>query len=487
MQSAKLTKILACFSKKQWDDFTYFLKLPYLKVHKKHHEIYAYIKTRYRRQQKKNAEPETFFPSKDRLKKKFFPEASDFKKMNKHLSILHHHACSFLVMEKTQKAPYLMDLIIIQTTLEAKEYSYAETVLNRVWGKIEQETDDWLARYQFSLIRDRFYSETQNPNRGAALAQIEDSLDDFYLIAKLKNYCMQLSQQQAVNNFKINKNQAVFEDYLNNYVEQRDYLPIIFQAYYQVLQVLQQREASKAIENIGIILKKHKDRFSLKELKDIQTYTLNHNIYLLNYGQTQPLNVLKIYQTLLASDIVYTDVAGMRLEDYLNIAILAANLQSHQWLEGNFIPNYTQLLPEKYQQNAENYVLGECAFNRQSWIEAFEYAYQIPAANPDFKLLRGGLLLRIAYEADLVNASDLHDYEFQTVLQNFRSQLVYNKIKVNPAIRAYQNLVNFTQRIYNLRNAQNIEKRARSLRQDLLNEPIVAKKAWLLKKIREVL
>ena len=487
MQSRKLARILTCFSKKQWDGFTHFLKLPYLKVHKKHHEIYAYIKTRYRRQQKKNAEPETFFPSIDRLNHKFFPKDSNFKRLTTHLYVLHQHVRSFLAMERTRENTLLLDLTSIDIAIQAEEYSYAETAMDRVWKEIGQEADDWYTRYQFSLLRDRLYSETQHPNRGITMTQIEASLDDFYLIAKLKNYCMQLNEQQAVNNFKINNNQKIFEDYLNNYVKQRDYLPIILRAYYQVLQVLQQRNAPESIKNLGKLLKENTDSFTKKERENIQVYIRSNSTYLLNYQKAKPLNVLRVYQASLASDIAYTQATGMPLGVYMNITILAATLQYHEWLEDDFIQKYTELLPTKHQGNAENYALGECAFNRKSWIEAFEYAYQIPAANSDFKLTRGALLLRIAYEADIANASDLHDYEFQTVLQNFRSQLVYNKIKINPAIRAYTNFVNYTQRIYNLRNAKKIEQRAKKLYKNLSKEVLIAKKSWLLSKVEEFL
>ncbi|MFK7904398.1 MAG: hypothetical protein AB8B69_04695 [Chitinophagales bacterium] len=480
---------MVCFSKEEWSNLGHFLKLPYLnKVYKKHREIYGYLKTYYWLQKKRKTDSKTLFPSSDTLNSKFFPDAKDFKPLNKHLSTLHKNARLFLASEKAMNTPQEVDLISVERAISASKYHYAKLDLDNTWEKVKQETDDWYLRYQFALNKGSLNLRLKRPNRIASLEVVEKSLDDFYILAKLINYCHQLSAQQSLRNFKINENQKIFEAYLDYYHSQRNYHPIFFQIYYSILNIFRNKQVQLSIKAIDSILVVHKEKFPPEKLMRIRSFLLSHCTHLLHAQQTTPSKVLKIYQMLLDSGILSTKEGSFKLNYYVNILILAIRTEAFDWLKEEFIPKYTKMLLPEYQKTAINYGDAEYYLSQKDWKKAFDSAYKIPAWDKNFKFLRGATIIQAAYEMEKINFNDLGDkYYITTVIQNFKSQLTYKKNDNSSQVKAYKNFTNFVQRIHNLEKAKNKYERAFKLKKIIQEEKLVARKAWLNEKLNRYL
>lgn len=491
MKSSKLASLIACFSKEEWDRLGHFLKLPYLdKVHKKHHQLYAYLKTYYWKRKEQGYSHGALFPTTDKLNSIFFPDAQNSKPLSKHFSKLHKNARLFLASEAAMNNSQEVELVSIRKTISQKEYHYAKLAIKRMWKQNEQETNDWHLRYELAVSNFNLQNNIQD-SKQVKLELIEsvgNCLDDFYIITKLKSYCRLIEGQQSLNNSKISENQKTFEDYLDYYYSKISYRPIIFQVYYNILKILRDREIKSSIETIDHLLSTNKEKFTHFERKKIQSFLLNHCTYLLHSQKITLPEVFKIYQWLLESGILSSEKDSFGLPYYLNILIIGIRIEAFTWLKEKFIPIYTNKLPIEYQTMAGNYGNAEYHFSQKDWKKAFDYAYDIPPRNKTFKLLRGAVLVQAAYEIEKSNLKDLPDlYDTLATIQNFKGQLTNKKIKVSRPIKAYRNFVKFTKRIYNLQKATNKYDRAIKLERIIQDENIVARKIWLLEKLNEFL
>jgi len=481
---------MACFSKKEWNNFGHFLKLPYLnKVHKKHHEIYEYLKTYYWLQKEKNGNRKTTFPSSDKLSSIFFPDAKNSRPLNKHLSRLHQNARLFLASQSIMNDSKEVDLISIRKAISDKEYHYAKVATKRVLTEIEQEGDDWFLRYQLTMTNSKLHLEMQGlRDRISFLKATENSLDDFYIIAKLNNYCHQLAIQQSVNNFKISENQKNFEAYLDHYHSNTPSHTAVFQLYYNVLNVIRDRQVQSSIKTVDHLLSVNKNKFSPYKVRQVQNLLLNHCTHLLHSQKMTPSEILKMHQLLLSSGILSTEEGSFHIIYYKNILVLAIITKSFIWLKEKFIPQYTKMLLPEYQVTAIDYGDAEYHLSQKSWKKAFDCAYKIPSKSQAFKFVRGTILIQAAYEMERANFKDLDDkYDTSTTIQNFKAQMTYKNIRVSREVKAYRNFVKCIKRIYNLEKAKKKSDRAVRLQKIIQEEGLIARKMWLNEKLKKYL
>ncbi len=485
MKSSKLVGILACFSKEQWNQFEHFLHLPYLNVHKRHHEIYAYLKSRYWRQKRNRVEKEGLFPLKSKLCAKFFPDdQKDYKRLNKHLSNLHRHAQSFLALEQLRKAPDELDIVSTQVAIHAKEYHYAEVAINRLWKKMEKETEDWFLRSELCFANNLLQDNINPKKKISSLVKVEESLDDLYLFHQIRNYCLQFTQQIQLGS-EATEYRPYFETYIEHYIARRQYIPALFRIYYCILKILKRENAPSFLHALTQLLQNHKTHIPKFNIKEVQTSLLNHHILLYHSHKIKGQELLNVYQVFLQAGTLVDSNGYLSLKQYRSLIIIASKAKTHEWLKSELIDKHLYLLEEKNRELASFLAKGEYEFICNNWKEAFNLASQIVSEDIIFKFSRGTLLVQAAYEMEKHNiGNSISRYEFSRTLQNFIALLNYYKSTHKRIVQVYLSFANAMQRIYNIESAKNKQNRATQVLNSIKTLKEIAKKDWLIEKAR---
>lgn len=494
MQTTKLAEILNCFSTEEWNRFRHFLDLRYLRVSQKQKKIYDYIKEYNFREKKKPTKKGLLFPSKARLCKKFFSasQCKNFDLLTRNLSVLHQHTRSFLASERVRNEERELELTNIQKALGSRQHNYAKLAINRNWNEIKEETHDWYIRYVFVQAMSNLYIQlNNNPLRTTSLLLKDETLDDYYLIERLRNYCLQLVHQYLDKNFQIPLYQQSFEVYLDAYMKRKAYLPAIFRAYYFLFKIFQRQEEEEGLEKLREIFMEEQEKIPENYLDEIQTFLLNHYAILTNKGQKKHLDLLGIYQIFLHADMLKKKDGYIPVLQYKSLVILAVQANAYQWLKNELIKKTIKQVPPDYQKIAANHAYSEYHFGIKNWKEAFDFAFDIPSNNKIYKFSRGTLLIRTAYELEQIGfvETETHvdntesKYSYHKQIQNFASQIRNNQSLDYRIKNRYLNFVSFNRKLYRLGGNNENSEMASEVLQELEKEKNIANKAWLRQRI----
>ncbi len=494
MQATKLAKILNTFLDEEWNRFGHFLELPYLGVRKKQKMLYAYIKAYNFRKKKEPGKKSILYPSRDKLCKKFFSpqQCKNFGLLNKHLSALHQHAREFLALEEARNNPQKLELLSIQKALETNQHHYAELAIHRIWKTMTQETGDWHLRYCFVGKMDLLYFQLRDGRRKKSLLLKDESLDDYYLILRLRNYCLQLIHQYLDKNFQIPSYQKSFEAYIEVYRNRKTYTPAIFRAYYYLFKIFTQQEEELSLEKIKAIFMEEQHKIPDDSLNEIQNFLLNHLSLLIRKHQKQPAELLSIYQVLLHADTLREKHDNYILTlRYKSIVTLAVQSKAYQWLKTELIDLFINMVNPDDQETASNHALSEYYLGIGDWKQAFDLAFNISSYDNSFKFSRGTLLIRSAYEleqSDLIETlsdEEKNKYDYHRQIENFASQIRNNQTLSETVKKRYMNFVNFNRKLYHLENAGPNPEHISIILIELNQETNVANKTWLVQKFEQ--
>lgn len=317
---------------------------------------------------------------------------------------------------------------------------------------------------------DKFQVRRIQRTNKITLEDFDQSLDNFYLTQKIKNYCNALNYKSIVNkDFEIGFIE-LFINELNKNIETHS--PSV-QVYYQVMLTLSDVDDETHFHSLREALNTHGDLFPQPELRDLYIFAQNYCIKKINTGKKEYFKELfEIYNTLLEKGTIFNN--GELLPwDFKNMVAVGLRISKFDWIE-NIIRKYSGHLPDDFRENAITYNLATVYFYKREYDKVIELLRELEYQDLYYALDGKWLLIKTYYELD-------EPEPMEALLESFRIFLLRNKLISKLKERQYLNLIRFVKKMNRL--PYNNQQAAQKLQKKIEESGAVADKKWLLEKI----
>jgi len=326
--------------------------------------------------------------------------------------------------------------------------------------------------YQYELeqsIYDLHRYELER-NTKSNIESIALNLDRFYLAEKLRYYCTVLNHQHlAALNYQI-----LFIEEIIEHVEKHDYSdvpPIVL--YYQILLTYKDPENKAHYDRLKQLIENHIHLFPESEAKEIIDAALNYGIKRMNAGEEEYVReVFNLYNKSLENKLLM--IRGQITPwSFKNVITIALRLREFDWVE-SFIHDYSQLLDERYRDNAITFNLAQLYFYRKEYQKVIQQLNQVEYEDMTYNLNSKTLLMASYYELDEIEA-------LGSLLDTFRVYL--NRNKELPATRRkhYLNTISIVRKLSKIINGDT--KQIEKLTTEVETTQGVVSKNWILEKL----
>jgi hypothetical protein len=307
-------------------------------------------------------------------------------------------------------------------------------------------------------------------NTKSNIESIALNLDRFYLAEKLRYYCTVLNHQHlAALNYQI-----LFIEEIIEHVEKHDYSdvpPIVL--YYQILLTYKYPENKAHYDRLKQLIEDHIHLFPESEAKEIIDAALNYGIKRMNAGEEEYVReVFNLYNKSLENKLLM--IRGQITPwSFKNVITIALRLREFDWVE-SFIHDYSQLLDERYRDNAITFNLAQLYFYRKEYQKVIQQLNQVEYDDMTYNLNSKTLLMASYYELDEIEA-------LGSLLDTFRVYL--NRNKELPATRRkhYLNTISIVRKLSRITNGDS--KQIEKLTTEVETTQGVVSKNWILEKL----
>lgn len=326
-----------------------------------------------------------------------------------------------------------------------------------------------------SLMRD-FYLEkhattiTQNPTETETLRVLAHSTDVHYLTHRLHLICLELAQK---NVYSAGDDDPLHRDViaLAEREEWRD-LPAIstYLATYRMLRYPAENGYYQAfMQNLEAV----KKAFSIDEMRQFYTFSINHCIRQTNRGErNMNLEVLQLYRLALEAGYLFENGLLSRFT-YHNIVAAGLRCGELDWVE-EFIYRYNPVLERKYRDSSLSFNLARLQYARQRFDSVLTLLQKANYHDPLFNLAAKTLLLKTYFVLD--------EYDLLVSHLDAMRNYIHRKKVIGYHRTNYLNIIRYTERIMNPRS---YDRPAREkLRKEIEKEPVLTEKEWLMECLR---
>lgn len=483
MDTTKFAQLFILLSQKEAEAFLQFIELPYLKVPSKSKVLFNSFYASYWLP-KEN--PKKHLLSREELQRKHFADQdTNFHQLNKSTSNLHFYLQQFLALESARGDKKQLEATATQVAINRGAYHYASVALNRKEKELEEKSGVQLDAYSLAEEKDRLYYYEGNVKRTESLQQVEQKLDDFYFITKLKNQCLRLSRNIPSNDSP--EKLAIFETYLEEYKKSTP-PSLLFQLYDTAAQLLKEIAIAENMQQLRRLMEQFKNQIPPTDAQIIRDIIFTHYTLQFNHRKMSPKSVLTEFQGLLREKTLVAENGGFQTNYYRNIVAVAIQAKDATYAR-QFSAAYKHRLEEKDQENVYEYSLGTCDFAEGNWREAMNHAEQVEGK--EFKFSRGSLLLRSAFEYQLDVAGEwkiVKQYDFERIHTNFMALLRRHPQKQRKKqYTAYKNFADYIEELNRLYFEVNDRKeKIEKLQEKVMDQQLLVGKSWLLEKIKEI-
>lgn len=398
----------------------------------------------------------------------------------------------------------LVERFFIQTKLENNEALKQELLLSALLGKrldkiFEKRLKKTQQAHSQTPIRDRQYFYQQYLLEQQAdlferkkrkmvsnplLQNKVDQLDLFYLLSKLRESCEMMNRQNILS---IQYEMRLLTEVLAHIEAEKAYyqnFPSVM-IYYQVLLMLKDFDEERHYYALKKLLSTDNIVLQRIEVREIFQYAQNYCIKKVNSGKDIFMGeLLGWFKRALGLELLTID--GYLLEwDYKNIVTVGLRLKEYDWTK-EFIHQYKDELRKEVQENAFHYNLATYYYGMGDYEKAVATMLAVELTDVVYYLGSKSLLLKIYYETNESEA-------LYALLEAFRIYLLRNKVLSKYQRSIYQNLIRFTKRAYKIKQEQDFQTTehinylVEQLKMDIETHSNIANKAWLVKKIQDLL
>ncbi|MEZ4888532.1 MAG: hypothetical protein R3E32_27660 [Chitinophagales bacterium] len=458
---------MSSISQKEWRNLKEYVASPFFNKNKHIIELLdiIYKCLFYQKQQ---------FPNKEYLWKKLFPS----KKYNDQrlfilMSKLDKLCTDYITYQYIQEVNVTRQIFTLRASLHRKTLKHFKRTFDATQTELKDQSlrnADYYYHDYLLKVEEDFYNQPNSQQRN--LLGVIQSLDYYYLVAKLRYLCSFLNRKDLLQVEEQAEIQA-FIDYLNQFDLRK---LAVLRMYKLTLMTLVHPEKEENYHTLKSLLNYHKDLLAKDETKDIYQYLQNYLVKKLNTGKEEYLrDLFLLYQDML-ENVLLKEGGGLNLQHFKNIVTTALRLQEFEWTR-KFIEENHKKLPEQDQADAYCYNMGNLNFYQQKFQDAMTNLLKVNSRNLSYNLGAKSILLKSYYE--------LHEEDaLFSLIHSFSTYIRRNKVLSDSNKRNYKNMLKFIKKLSSLKRGET--KKAEQLLKTLNEKSHVMEKQWLMRKIQAI-
>ena len=394
MQNSKLIDLLKTFEKEDWRWFRKFLLSPYFNSRE---ELIPFCD--YLRKQAPEFKEKTI--RKEKVFKKLYPkEKYDEKKISYTMNFLLGQAELFLAQREIELNSPLINNYLLKSLVNRqldKHYKFqSEKSIKKLVDYKTESLDYYLLKYQKAEIANIHFDNQNLRQFSHHLQATSDSLDQFYLINKIKYFCEMLIRSNVVKTtYRQTLENEIITFIENDNLIKNKLISIYLEAYY----ILKKEDSEPHFEKLKFLLDDLKMRLPKLEKQKLHLYGINYCI-----AQIKKNNKPQYYAEQCLNFYLAGIEQGFLLQKgyltpwtFKNVVKLGLNLKKYDFIE-DFIQKYHKKLEEEYQEDALHFNLADINYRRKNYQEAQIHLIQVQFSDVFYTLGAKTMLLKIYFE-----------------------------------------------------------------------------------------
>jgi len=394
MQDSKLILLLKTFEKEDWRWFKKFLQSPYFNNRKELLPFFEYL-----RGLSPDFKPQAI--KKEKVFKKLFPDQPyDEKQISYVMNFLLNLAERFLAQRALEEQRPLVQNYLLKSLVDRqldKHYNYQYSKAVQLINECKSENIDYyFFEYQLAEIANVHFDNQNLRKYSHHLQATSDSLDQFYLLSKIKCCCEMLIRSKVVDTAY----QPALEQEIIQFIEseastENELIRIYLEAYY----ILKKENAEIHFENLKNLLESFKEDIPFSEKRKLHLYGINYCIAQIGKSNKPRYYVeqcLDLYLTGIDQEFLLNK-GYLTPWTFKNVIKLGLNLKRYDFTE-TFIQKYHTKLEEEYQEDALHFNLADINYRKKKYQEAQIHLIQVQFSDVFYNLGAKAMLLKIYYE-----------------------------------------------------------------------------------------
>ncbi|MCP4442402.1 MAG: hypothetical protein GY810_26140 [Aureispira sp.] len=381
----------------------------------------------------------------------------------------------FIYFSSQKKDTFSKKKALILFFQERKLNKYAQQYIQKA-QKDQTNTSIQNSVYYSQQYRlEKIIFEHQNiviQNQETNLQAVFDNHYLSFILQSLDHACLAVTHQRLYKAvYQIPLLEPILKDIENGKFEN---IPSI-QLYYNAYMALAHPQDKQYFETLKLLLYKHHNILTPKEIKNIYLIAINYCIRLSNSGAEKYVRaLLELFQYGLKHSILIDQDVLSRFT-YKNIVAAAIRLKEYAWVD-LFIKEYTPYLEDEYQENYAKFVYAKLAFAQQEFDKTLELLAQVEFDDVFLNISSKTMLLKIYYEQDYFDALDALLTSFRRYLQR-NGVLAYQK-------ELYSNIINLTEKLIKV-NPYNKQDKT-ELQTEIEKTNPLTERPWLLAQLAKL-
>ena len=478
MQQSRIIKFIRELGPRERERFYQFVHSPYFNQHEKTHQLLDIIL-----EHLSLSDQEI---EKSVLYERLFPGANyDEQKLHNVLSYLKKQYHRFLAFEHVDQQSTVEQLLTLESAYKNARFDLMVNRARHLEKQLQQQTftdaQYHYTGYRLNYLMGYYGGEFIDRSESGALQRMNDHLDRYFIVEKLRNSCHLTANMMLLNS----RYDLGFLEELLSYVRNRwsDFSQDLgIKLYYTILMSLREEHDAAYYTEMKNMLVNYMDVMPRQDCSDLYTFAYNYCIRRINQGDSGYQDELfELYKKGLASGMLLKN--NLLSEwDYKNIATLGCSLKAYEWTE-NFLRQYKDYIPAHQRENAYSYNLANYYYHQKMYDKTLQTLLHVQFTDVKYHLNSNFLLLRTYYA--------LHDTEaLLSLIETFRIYVIRNQKITTDQKRSYTNFVRFAKKLVQLRhNASTFSKKALREKLDALALKVestenVINRIWLLEECR---
>ena len=403
---------------------------------------------------------ETIYPSKE----------YDLKQFRHMTSWLLKKIEQFFVVRKREKEDFEQQLSLAKVYREKKLDELFERRLGQAMDKVREQRLDPKRFLEVYQIEYEQYAYIESNKRTATnnLQGLNDSLDEYLLVSKLKQSCLMLAHQAV---YQIQYDFS-FLDQLLGFLEEHPLLenPAIG-LYYHCYRAFNENDSAHFYQ-FKNLLKLQQQKFSTQEVRALLLFALNFCIRQMNDGKNNfAKEAWDFYLLGLEQKLLYENDYLGRFT-YKNITALGIKLKEFDWTQ-QFVDEYKEDLAPKFKENYFNYNKAQLHFALREYAKAMPLLAMLDDSDLLLNFDAKVILIKMYYELEEFDALDSLLDSFSVMIQR-KKVIGYHK-------DYYKELIQLTKKLLELTTGKSAKRSA--LRDKILAKEKFPEKAWFLRMV----
>ena len=471
MNSTKIFKILSANSVVQNNRFLKYVKSPY---HNPNDTITLLVETL----------ASTIKASEELSRESLFgilfpDEEIEDKKLRKLSSDCIELYQNFLIQEELSNNSLLKYELLLQSIQENKIdllQEKARSNANRYFKREPERSGDFF-NHKYAIEKSIYNLQTEyekkmikkGAKRNLSLEDLNNDLDQFYIIEKLRLACDLIAWQRI---YKITERPFEVEIILRMLDRGELLKNPVLSAYVHIYNMLIDRDAQSHYEELKLLMEEHIYAFPKEEMGEIYDSVFTYHIGRLSEDGNYHLNELLATYDFAIDNNIITDNGFISPTTFRNYVIAGLRANQFDRIE-EFINQKSSLLKEEHRETAVNFCIARLYWYQKDWTKVIQQIAIIEFTDTFYNFNAKMMLSTSYYELE----------EFDTLeylLDAFYTAINRNKDLSDKKINAYRLFIAAIKKLVKVRD--NDVKMIHQLKEQVQSENANGK-TWLLEKI----